>query len=128
MDMEILVVDDSAIDRELYATCLRVEGHEVTCADGPGALVELSRKRWDVIFVDVLMPDVDGLEVIMAARAQEHAPKIIAMSGDGIRSSWEYLRLADVLGADLCLSKPLDRALIAWAAAPAETPAAADAA
>jgi CheY-like chemotaxis protein len=84
-------------------------------------LAELDRRSWDVLFVDVLMPVVDGLEVIMAARKLDRPPRIVAMSGGGLRSSWEYLSLAEVLGADLCLSKPLDPGLLTWAARP--TPA-----
>lgn len=114
--MEVLLVDDEAALRADYAEWLRAEGHAVECADGPAALVELARKPWDILIVDMLMPDVDGLEVIMAARALDQPPRIVAMSGDGIRNGWEYLRLADIMGADLCLSKPLDRPLLAFAA------------
>jgi CheY-like chemotaxis protein len=116
--MEVLLVDDEAAVRADYAEWLRAEGHAVECADGPAALMELARKPWDVLIVDMLMPDVDGLEVIMAARALNQPPRIVAMSGDGFRNGWEYLRLADILGADLCLSKPLDRPLLAFAATP----------
>lgn len=122
--MEVLVVDDDAIARAIYAAWLRAEGHEVTCTDGRGALVELTRKSWDVLLVDILMPVVDGLEVIMAAKSAARPPRIIAMSDDGIRSGWEYLRLAEVLGAELCFSKPLDRRLVTWAIAPATEAAA----
>jgi CheY-like chemotaxis protein len=122
--MEVLVADGEAT-AQAYAEWLRAEGHEVTCADGPAALAELGRRPWDVLFVDILMPVVDGLEVIMAARKLEQPPRIVAMSGGGLRGSWEYLRLADVLGADLCLSKPLDPNLVTWAARPAQAAVAA---
>ena len=118
--MEVLVADGEPTAQARYAAWLRAEGHEVTCADGPAALAALDRRSWDVLFVDILMPVVDGLEVIMAARKLDQPPRIVAMSGGGLRSSWEYLRLADVLGADLCLSKPLDPNLVTWAARPAQ--------
>ena len=122
--MEVLVVDDDTAAMDIYATWLRAEGHEATCTDGRGALAELARKPWDVLLVDILMPGVDGLEVIMAAKAAARPPRIIAMSDDGIRSGWEYLRLAEVLGAELCFAKPLDRQLVTWAVAPATEAAA----
>jgi CheY-like chemotaxis protein len=117
-NMEVLVVDDDAIALDIYAAWLRAEGHEVTCVDGRGALVELTRRSWDVLLVDILMPNVDGLEVIMAAKAVARPPRIVAMSDNGIRSGWVYLRLAEVLGAELCLSKPLERQVVTWAVEP----------
>lgn len=123
--MEVLVADGETTVQARYAEWLRAEGHEVTCVDGPAALAELGRRRWDVLFVDILMPVVDGLEIIMAARKLDPPPRIVAMSGGGLRTSWEYLHLADVLGADLCLSKPLDANLVTWAAQPAQAAAAA---
>lgn len=96
-------------------------GHQVNATDGPGALKAIGDGEWDVLLVDVLMPDVDGLEVIHAARQHRTrtAPRIVAMSGGGRISAHDCLEMAATLGADACVRKPIAPSALARLLQPA---------
>ncbi|MEG3640330.1 two-component regulator propeller domain-containing protein [Magnetococcus sp. PR-3] len=69
--LEILVVEDLAINREVLAGMLKSHNHEVTLAhDGTQALQLLKTKLYDLIFLDIRMPDMDGFEVLAKLRQQ----------------------------------------------------------
>ena len=106
--MRVLIVDDDDLMLEACAEALSVRGHETRSTDGVGALKALATESWDAVVVDILMPNVDGLEVISAARRLTPPPLILAMSGGGRIPADECLSLAGGLGADRVLSKPLD--------------------
>ena len=64
----ILLVDDNPFVQQVLAQLLTVLGHEVVQAgDGRQALAHLRRERYDAILTDVLMPEIDGLEVLRCA-------------------------------------------------------------
>ena len=64
MGSRILVVEDETDLAELVAFNLRSEGHEVTVAhDGQTALAEIQRGQPDLLVLDVMLPDISGLEV-----------------------------------------------------------------
>ena len=66
----ILVVDDQAPTRMLLADLLRAEGHQVTEADGgQSGLSAAMALAPDLVLLDVLMPDMDGIEVCRRMRA-----------------------------------------------------------
>lgn len=109
--LSILVADDAADTRNAIAECLRTMGHEVTCAAGGNQAIErLADRSFDLLITDLLMPDADGLQVIMEARKSQPGLRVIAMSGGGdYFSSTELLKLAGALGADVQLRKPFSR-------------------
>jgi PAS domain S-box-containing protein len=88
----VLVVDDSATNRLVATEILKKAGHTVDVAeDGPGAIAAVARGRlYDVIFMDVSMPGMDGMEATQSIRAlggaAAHVPIIAltahAMAGD----------------------------------------------
>jgi two-component system nitrogen regulation response regulator NtrX len=102
----ILVVDDDAGVREALDMFLRYEGFEVTAAaSGAAALDELERQPPDLVFLDVKMPGVDGMELLGRLRARWPAMPVIMISGHGdIRTAVEALKR----GAEDFLEKPLD--------------------
>jgi CheY-like chemotaxis protein len=103
----ILLIDDDDQVRTLFQVVLAEAGHRVLAAEnGEHALHLLEQQEVDLILVDILMPDMDGLELIPRARRMQPACKIIAMSG-GSRE-WNYLDTAKYLGADATLKKPFD--------------------
>jgi len=72
MGARILVVEDESDLAELVAFNLRQAGHTVsTAADGATALAEVQRKRPDLIVLDVMLPDITGVEVCRRLRRQE---------------------------------------------------------
>ncbi len=71
--MEVLVVDDSKVMREMIAACLRPDARlTVTqAASGLEAIERLSLKAFDVLVLDLNMPDIGGLEVVEFVRNQD---------------------------------------------------------
>jgi two-component system, NtrC family, response regulator len=97
----ILIVDDDEMLCDMFSRKIRNMGHEVECAltlkDGVG---QAKRGSYDVVFLDVRMPDGNGLDAIPAIRETSSCPEIIIMTGMGdpdgvelaIRSGvWDYL-------------------------------------
>ena len=81
--MQILVVDDSAFARSRIAQTLTSAGHSVIEADGGNAALKLfAETQFDLVTVDMLMPEMDGLELIRRLRALRPDVRIIAISAD----------------------------------------------
>jgi CheY-like chemotaxis protein len=107
----ILVIEDDTMLRSMLQQMLVQNGHDVlVAADGMEA-TRLYQKHSDIdlIVTDVLMPEKDGLEVIMEIRNRLPQVKIIAISGGGRISHTDYLIAARRLGAHTTLSKPFAR-------------------
>lgn len=102
----VLVVDDVEDNRELFAAVLRERGFVVTTAnDGLEALDAAARHRPNVVFMDLMMPRMDGLDAIERLRLEDHgrAAFIVVVSALSDLSS---RRRAQAVGADAFLSKP----------------------
>lgn len=110
----ILVVDDEATIRESLEGILREEGYVVTTTpSGQEAVVLLRDATYDVLLLDILLPDRDGLDVLKDTRslAAENRPEVIVVSG---HATIETAVKATKLGAFDFLEKPLllERTLI----------------
>ena len=105
--MRILLVDDDDIVVEYIRDVLAVYACELSTLRSVDARHELVAGGVDVLIVDLIMPDVDGVELIEQARKLSSPPAIIAISGGGKASADFYLNLARAVGADLCLRKPI---------------------
>jgi len=104
---EILLVDDDATIRFGCAHVLEREGYRVTQAEtGRVALQLLRRKKFDILITDVIMPEMDGLELIRSVRAVDPDIRIIAMSGGSFRLDLDFLSFASAFGANASLMKP----------------------
>jgi CheY-like chemotaxis protein len=89
---------------------LQSEGFIVDAAyDGLHALALLKQSIPDIVITDVVMPDMDGLEFIRAVCAINPDVPILAISGMGPEGGKLYLKQAEKLGADMTLSKPVNR-------------------
>ena len=106
--MKILVIDDERSVRRMVAKMLAADGHEViAAADGVEGLAVFRRERPAVVVTDIIMPNQEGMETIMALRHEDPRVRIIAMSGSGTPDGeLNYLRMAKLLGADASLEKP----------------------
>lgn len=72
MSKKILIVDDSSANILLIDNFLQSEGYEVvTCFTGREALDLLSTSKVDLILLDLMMPDIDGLQVLKTVRSTE---------------------------------------------------------
>lgn len=104
----ILLIDDNADMRETLATCLSIQGHEVSGAgDGLAAVRLAADLAPDVIIVDIGLPEIDGYEVARRLRAHPSTRdvRLIAMTGYGQQ---EDKQKAMEAGFDEHLTKPVD--------------------
>jgi twitching motility two-component system response regulator PilG len=107
--LQILVVDDSATIRRSAESMLLGEGHEVVTAEnGFEALSKVARHNPDLIFVDIMMPRLDGYQTcaIIKNNAQYRStPVVMLTSKDGL---FDQAR-GRVVGSDLYLTKPFTK-------------------
>jgi DNA-binding response OmpR family regulator len=107
---EVLVIEDMAGVQHTINTMLRRAGHTVTIVgDGAAGLKQLQERKFDLVITDMLMPDVDGMEVLVRLSEMPRRPPVIAMSGGGAGVSAEAALKAARLKADAFLQKPFDR-------------------
>ena len=89
---------------------LEREGYEIMDAPGGKEGLKLYRENpIDLIITDIIMPDKEGIEIIMVLRRQFPDVKIIAISGGGRLDPEQYLRIAKSLGVQYTLAKPVER-------------------
>lgn len=113
--MRILVVDDEEIIRDLLTEILTGEGYElVTVPGGREAIDLLAQERFDAVITDMLMPDVNGIEVVRAAKRIDPMYPVMAMTGYPSAVAAKDLRS---LGVSSYISKPFDVSLIITALA-----------
>ena len=106
-DSRILVVDDDDAIREMLAIVLQRRGFEVIKArDGNEALKLYKQQQFDLVVTDLIMPDREGIEVILEMRTMKRPVRILAISGGGKVHQSMHLNLARSVGADRVLSKP----------------------
>lgn len=80
----ILIADDDSATRHAVARLLENAGFEVSeAADGNAALSAIQAKQYDLVFLDVWMPHLSGLEVLAHLRTGTNRPKVIVMTSDG---------------------------------------------
>jgi len=116
--LSIIVADDVEGITHLVQHWLEENGHHVACAASGNEVAALLRKQpVDLVITDVIMPDGDGLEVMLELkRTQPHA-RVLAISGGGayLRPR-DCLSLAKGLGANAVLLKPFNREQLLTAA------------
>jgi CheY-like chemotaxis protein len=109
--LRILVAEDNHINQRLAVSVLQKMGHDVTTVEtGTAALRVLEERSFDLVLMDVQMPEMDGLEASAAIRAWEqtngqHIP-IIAMTAHAMTGDRE--RCLDA-GMDDYVSKPISK-------------------
>lgn len=108
--LDVLVVDDVLANRQIARAMLEGAGHRVSLAeDGATALLALSRNRYDVVLMDLQMPQMDGFETTRRIRALPPPAcdvPVIALTASALPEQVEAARNA---GMDAHLAKPLDR-------------------
>jgi CheY-like chemotaxis protein len=103
----ILIIEDDPAMRHVMSRTLQAHGYEVcTAADGAEGLTQWDVRRPDVTVTDLHMPNVDGIETIIALRGRDPDVRIVAVSGGDARASFLALDSASDLGATVVLPKP----------------------
>ena len=106
----VLVVDDEEQLRELIRITFEQSGYQVSEAStGKEALEQYRSAPADLVIMDILMPDQDGLESIASIRQESPKVKIIAMTGSNdMIGVLDFLDVAKMLGAHRTLQKPFE--------------------
>jgi len=104
---KVLVIEDESGLREMIKTTLIRRKYTVTeASNGKEALIHFKPSMTDLVVTDLIMPEEDGLKVIMKLKELKPSIKIIAISGGGKAGPGGYLNLAKALGAHAVISKP----------------------
>lgn len=107
---DILLIDDMAGVRRAVGAMLKSSGHTVTTSDnGAEGLAMLKQRRFDLVITDMLMPAVDGSEVLAQLNAMPKRPPVIAMSGGGAGESADMVLRVARTTADAYIQKPFEK-------------------
>lgn len=102
--MRILIVDDEVNVATLLAESVRLQGHEVTVAStGREALALVEERRPDAVFLDIVMPHLNGIEVLRRIRETDPVLPVIVITG---HASGPQLEEARHLGVTDVIEKP----------------------
>ena len=113
----ILIVDDDNAVRTTIKLLLERSGHSVVAAsDGRSGLAQLEADEFDLLFLDIFMPGMDGIETMRLVHQQRPLVPIIVISGNPILSDSgqmpDFLTMATKLGAVSSLQKPFKPAAL----------------
>jgi CheY-like chemotaxis protein len=108
--LHVLLAEDNAVNQRLAASLLERRGHRVTiAANGREALAAFDKQRFDVVLMDVQMPEMGGFDATAAIRKKEEATggrvPIVAMTAHAMKGDRERCLAA---GMDEYVTKPLD--------------------
>ena len=110
MSKKILLIEDMKGVRESLEVILSIQGYQVDFANnGKEGIQKAQSSKYDLVITDILMPELDGTEVIMAIRAAGNQVPILAISagGDGV-SAKQALTLAKEKASGI-LEKPFSK-------------------
>ena len=106
--IKILVVDDDDVIRLIIKNVITKLGSQTLEARNGNEAVSLYKKeKPDLVITDILMPDKEGLETIHDIRGINPKAPIIAMSGGGNTQNLTFLQLAQKIGANHVMAKPV---------------------
>ena len=104
---KILVVDDEADMRQIIEDALSREYAITSVVNGREAQALLAEQNFDLVITDLVMPEMNGIELLMGAQKANPKQKFIAISGGGgIKGRFDYLPVAQLIGAVTVLRKP----------------------
>ena len=104
--LKILVVDDKKVIGDLFDFTLGYSGHIITVLDNAkDAINVVKTNEFDIAFLDIVMPEKDGVELLQELKAISPQLPVIMMSGYSVED--KKLKAKD-LGAAICLKKPFE--------------------
>ena len=107
MPVSILLVDDDEQFCAMLSEALTGEGFQVReASDGRQGIKLYEEQPAHIVISDLIMPEKEGLEMIVEMKRLHAGVKVIAISGGGRGSSQNYLKMAKAFGAQIVLPKP----------------------
>jgi CheY-like chemotaxis protein len=108
----ILLADDDPLVRSMFSRILRRAGYEVLAVENGLQVLKAMRDttetgKFDLLVLDIVMPEMEGLETIREMRTSHPDLPILAISGAGAVSEGQYLPIAAHMGAQRTLQKPV---------------------
>jgi len=104
---KILVIDDEELMRQTLQAFLRRAGHQVMLAkDGNEGVETFRTARPDLVILDIIMPEKEGIEAIIEIKEIAPDARILAMSGGGRTHDADLLVIARDVGAQRVIRKP----------------------
>jgi signal transduction histidine kinase/HPt (histidine-containing phosphotransfer) domain-containing protein len=108
--LRMLVVDDIAMNRDIAESFLRLAGHSVTCVErGAEAVAAVACTEFDVVLMDVRMPEMDGCEATRRIRALTGSRGRVPIVGLTAQAFTEQVAECRAAGMDAHLAKPFDQ-------------------
>jgi len=105
---KILVVDDDKMQCTLVKRILQQEGHIVyTATCGNEGFQIADSKKIDLVFTDIVMPEMDGIELVRKLLSTNKDLPVVVISGDDLGKT--YFTNAYELGVKACLEKPVSK-------------------
>jgi PAS domain S-box-containing protein len=110
---KILIVDDRVLNRQFLLTLLGYSGHQLLeAADGAEALEKVRAERPDLVITDLLMPTMDGFQLVQQMRADPDIARISVIFYTATYRLEEAKSLADACGVSVVIAKPSEPSLI----------------
>lgn len=107
----ILIVDDDGDVRETIGSLVRLDGHDPLMPLHGAVAASIKAGFYDLVITDIIMPEMDGIEIVKLVREVNPGCPILAISGGSRNLPSEMtLHLIEKLGADASLRKPFTRA------------------
>ena len=104
--IKILVVDDKKVIQDFFDITLGYYGHQITVVQDPALVVGLvKQKAFDIVFLDMIMPEKNGIEVLKDLKNASPQLPVVMMSGYSLQEQKDE---AVRLGAMGCLKKPFE--------------------
>src|SRR5512139_2698567 len=108
----ILIVEDDLINRILLSTCLHEEGHTIrTAENGKQALDILDSEHFDLVLLDLLMPEMDGFEVLKWIKARPDLRNLLVIIVSAEEDMKSIVKCIE-MGANDYLPKPFEPTLL----------------
>jgi DNA-binding response OmpR family regulator len=105
--IKLLIVDDNKNFLAMLNKFLINEDYDVVCSnDGKAAQNSFVEFLPDIVVTDIVMPGIDGIELLVGLRKIKPDIKVIVMSGGNSGHADTYLQMAENLGANVILNKP----------------------
>jgi CheY-like chemotaxis protein len=109
---KLLVVDDDGVSRAVLQNLLEMQGHSVEVArDGTEGLARARQEKFDLILLDLLMPGMDGHEVVETLKADPDLRGVSVVMISSVEDMKEVVKCVK-LGADDYIFKPFDEVLL----------------
>jgi CheY-like chemotaxis protein len=103
----VLLVDDDLPFRDMLGQALVLAGFDTAAAaTGTEALEQMRMGAIDAVVLDIIMPEMDGIEVLREMRRLNHHLPVVVISGGGRLAATTYLPIAQRLGATAAFEKP----------------------